>query len=63
MHEPLHCNLSKATLRLLQVWSVLLRNFEFDLADPIPEADFSCLVVGPKPCQARYTRRPLSAAA
>lgn len=43
----------------MQVWSYLLRNFEFDLLDPIPEADFSCLVVGPKPCRASFKRRPL----
>jgi Cytochrome P450 len=43
----------------VQVWSYLLRNFEFELLDPIPDKDLTCLVVGPKPCRAQFKRRPL----
>jgi sterol 14alpha-demethylase len=49
----------RLTAARMQVWSYLLRNFEFELLDPIPEADFSCLVVGPKPCRVSFKRRPL----
>lgn len=44
-------------LSCVQIFSVMLRNFEFEPIDPIPEPDYSCLVVGPKPCRVRYTRR------
>jgi sterol 14alpha-demethylase len=39
------------------IWSILLRNFEFHLVDPFPEADYSGMVVGPTPCRIRYKRR------
>ncbi len=43
------------------IWSVLLRDFEFDLVDPFPEPDWQSMVVGPKPCRVRYRRRQLVA--
>lgn len=51
-----------ALLQIKTIWSVLLRNFDFEMLDPFPEADFTGMVVGPKPCRIRYTRRKLSAA-
>uniref|UniRef100_A0A061QTA1 Sterol 14 desaturase n=1 Tax=Tetraselmis sp. GSL018 TaxID=582737 RepID=A0A061QTA1_9CHLO len=48
-----------AYLQIKTIWSVLLRNFEFELIDPFPEPDYESMVVGPKPCRVRYTRRNL----
>ncbi|PNW86578.1 hypothetical protein CHLRE_02g092350v5 [Chlamydomonas reinhardtii] len=48
-----------AYLQIKSIWSVLLRNFEFELLDPVPEADYESMVIGPKPCRVRYTRRKL----
>lgn len=45
--------------QIKSIWSVLLRNFEFELLDPVPEADYESMVIGPKPCRVRYTRRKL----
>ena len=40
------------------IWSVLLRNFEIELAQPLNVPDYECMVVGPKgPCNIRYKRR------
>ena len=50
-----------AVLQIKTIWSVLLRNFDFELIDPFPEPDFESMVVGPKPCRIKYTRRMLSA--
>ena len=36
-----------------------MRDFEFELLDPIPEPDYESMVIGPKPCRVRYTRRKL----
>lgn len=49
-----------AYLQIKTIWSVLLRNFEFELVDPFPEPDYESMVVGPKPCRVRYTRRKLA---
>ncbi|KAK9908024.1 hypothetical protein WJX75_001750 [Coccomyxa subellipsoidea] len=49
-----------AILQIKSIWSVLLRNFEFELVDPFPEQDFESMVVGPKPCRVRYRRRKLA---
>ncbi len=49
----------KWCLQIKTIWSLLLRNFEFELVDPFPEADYDSLVVGPKPCRVRYRRRVL----
>ena len=48
-------------LQIKTIWSLLLRNFVFELVDPFPEADYDSLVVGPKPCRVRYRRRVLKA--
>mmetsp|Transcript_6366 Transcript_6366/g.14126 ORF Transcript_6366/g.14126 Transcript_6366/m.14126 type:complete len:494 (+) Transcript_6366:74-1555(+) len=48
-----------AYLQIKAIWSVLLRNFEFELLDPVPEPDYNTMVIGPKPCRVRYTRRKL----
>ena len=45
-----------AYLQIKTIWSVLLRNFEFELLDPFPEPNFESMVIGPKPCRVRYTR-------
>ena len=41
------------------IWSVLMRNFDMELMDPFPEADYQSMVVGPKSCRIRYRRRKL----
>ena len=43
--------------QIKSIWSVLLRNFDFEMIDPVPEADYDSMVIGPKPCKVRYTRR------
>ncbi|KAK9794631.1 hypothetical protein WJX73_002662 [Symbiochloris irregularis] len=48
-----------AYLQIKTIWSVLLRNFEMELLDPFPQADYSSMVVGPTACRVQYTRRPL----
>ncbi len=48
-----------AYLQIKAIWSVLLRNFDFELLDPVPAADYNSMVVGPMPCRVKYTRRKL----
>lgn len=48
-----------AYLQIKTIWSVLLRNFEFEMLDPFPEPDYEAMVVGPKPCRTRFRRRQL----
>eukprot|EP01025_Chloroclados_australasicus_P016193 TRINITY_DN1801_c0_g1_i3.p2 TRINITY_DN1801_c0_g1~~TRINITY_DN1801_c0_g1_i3.p2 ORF type:complete len:281 (-),score=35.07 TRINITY_DN1801_c0_g1_i3:486-1202(-) len=48
-----------AFLQIKTIWSVLLRNFDFELLDPLPDPDYTSLVVGPKPCRVKYWRRKL----
>eukprot|EP01023_Acetabularia_acetabulum_P044970 TRINITY_DN4543_c2_g2_i4.p1 TRINITY_DN4543_c2_g2~~TRINITY_DN4543_c2_g2_i4.p1 ORF type:complete len:487 (-),score=100.37 TRINITY_DN4543_c2_g2_i4:612-2072(-) len=48
-----------AFLQIKAIWSVLLRNFDFQLLDPLPDPDYSSLVIGPKPCRVKYYRRKL----
>ena len=52
-----------AMLQIKTIWSILLRNFEFEMIDPFPEPDYTSMVIGPKPCKVRYTRRKLAPAA
>lgn len=47
-----------AYLQVKTIWSILLRKFHFELCQPMPEPDYSTLVVGPKPpCMVRFQRR------
>ena len=46
-------------MQVKTVWSILLRDFELEMVDPFPEADFDSMVVGPKPCRVKYRRRKL----
>ncbi|CAL6302658.1 unnamed protein product [Bathycoccus prasinos] len=47
-----------AFMQIKTIWSVLIRNFEFDLVGDLPEPDYEGMVVGPKhPCKIRYKRR------
>jgi sterol 14-demethylase len=48
-----------AYLQIKTIWSVLMRAFEFELIDPLPEPDYSSMVIGPKACRVKYTRRKL----
>ena len=50
-----------AYMQVKTIWSVLLRQFDFELVPgEIPEPDYAAMVVGPKPpCKVRYTRRKL----
>nr|QQD79796.1 sterol 14 alpha-demethylase [Prototheca miyajii] len=49
-----------AYLQIKTIWSVLLRDFTFELLDPFPEPDWDSMVIGPKPCRVRYTRCKLA---
>lgn len=46
-------------LQIKSIWSVMLRNFDFEMLDPVPEADYDSMVIGPKPARVRFTRRKL----
>ena len=49
-----------AYMQIKTIWSILLRNFEFELVGKLPEPDYEGMVVGPKhPCTVRYKRRKL----
>ena len=49
-----------AFMQIKTIWSILLRNFEFELVGKLPEPDYEGMVVGPKhPCTIRYKRRKL----
>ncbi|GLI64117.1 hypothetical protein VaNZ11_007292 [Volvox africanus] len=48
-----------AYLQIKSIWSVLLRNFEFELLDPVPDADYESMVIGPKSCRVKFNRRKL----
>jgi sterol 14alpha-demethylase len=48
-----------AYLQIKTIWSILLRNFDFEMVDAFPEADYESMVIGPKPCRVRYTRKKL----
>lgn len=50
--------LTFAYLQVKVIWTVLLRQFDFELANPEPKPDYSTFVAGPKrPCMVRYRRR------
>ncbi|GBF88206.1 sterol 14 desaturase [Raphidocelis subcapitata] len=51
-----------AYLQIKAIWSVLLRSFDFELLDPVPDADYDSMVIGPKACRVKYTRRKLQPA-
>lgn len=59
--HKLHPHLHPAP-QVKTIWSVLLRNFEFELVDPFPEPNYESMVIMPKPCRVRYTRRKLAPA-
>ena len=49
-----------AYMQIKTIWSILLRNFDFELVGELPEPDYEGMVVGPKhPCTVRYKRRKL----
>jgi sterol 14-demethylase len=39
---------------------VLLRNFDFEAVDPVPEANYEAMVIGPKKSRVRFTRKKLA---
>ncbi|KAF5835426.1 sterol 14 desaturase [Dunaliella salina] len=49
-----------AYLQIKTIWSVLLRNFDFELLDPVPEPDYNSMVIGPKKCRVKYMRKKLA---
>lgn len=51
---------SESFAQIKTIWSVLLRNFEMEMIDAFPEADYGSMVVGPKECRIRYQRRSSS---
>ncbi|KAF6265917.1 sterol 14 desaturase [Scenedesmus sp. NREL 46B-D3] len=50
-----------AYLQIKSIWSVMLRNFDFEMLGPVPAPDYDSMVIGPKPARIRYTRRKLAA--
>lgn len=48
-----------AYVQIKTIWSILVRNFTFELVDPFPEPNYQSMVIGPLPCRVRYTRRKL----
>lgn len=51
-----------AYLQIKAIWSIALRNFEFELVgDEAPGADYTGMVVGPYASQVKYRRRKLKA--
>jgi sterol 14-demethylase len=40
---------------------MLLRNFDFEMLDPLPTPNYNSMVIGPNPCRVKYTRRKLVA--
>ncbi len=51
-----------AYLQIKAIWSVLLREFDFELVDPVPEPDYTQMIIAPKPARVRYTRRKVPVA-
>lgn len=49
--------------QIKSIWSVMLRNFDFEMIDPVPEADYDSMVIGPLPARVHFTRRKLTPAA
>lgn len=49
-----------AFLQIKTIWSYLIRNFEFDIKDPFPEADYDAMVTGIKPSRVSFKRRTLT---
>lgn len=41
------------------IWSVLLRNFEWELVDPIPQPNWNAMVIGPLDGRVKYQPRKL----
>lgn len=48
-----------AYMQIKTIWSILLRNFDFELVGNLPEPDYEGMVVGPKKSCVRYKRRAL----
>ena len=48
-----------AYMQIKTIWSILLRNFEFELVGDLPKPDYEGMVVGPThaDCRVRYRRR------
>ena len=46
-----------AFMQIKTVLSILIRRFEFELVGDLPQADFTSMVVGPKPVALRYRKR------
>ncbi len=36
---------------------MLLRKYDFEMIDPVPEPNYNTMVIGPKPCRVKYTLR------
>jgi hypothetical protein len=48
-------------LQIKTIWSVLLRDFDFEMVTAVPEPDYHSMVIGPLPGRVRYTRKKLVA--
>lgn len=63
-HRVMRCTVGPHALlpaapQIKSIWSVLLRNFDFEMLDPVPEPDYDSMVIGPKAARVRYVRRKL----
>lgn len=56
------CFIACCVLQIKSIWSVMLRNFDFEMIDPVPDPDYESMVIGPKPARVRFTRRKLQPA-
>ena len=51
--------MSFAYVQIKILWTLLLSEFDFELASPSPGPDYSSWVTGPRaPCRIRYRRLP-----
>lgn len=48
-----------AYMQIKTIWSLLFRQFDFDMVDPLPQENWDSMVVGPLPCKVRFRRRKI----
>lgn len=50
-----------AYLQIKAIWATILRNYDLELVDPIPQPNFDAMVIGPRDGRIKYTARKLAA--
>ncbi len=61
IHTHMFIHILAPCTQIKTIWSVLLRNFEWELVDPIPEPNWNAMVIGPLDGRVKYTPRKLVA--